>query len=503
VAHGSAPVPPWYRQHSPWSVPTLALLIGIGAAAFYYAANLTLSHYDAKAHLVVARRILDSARPGWMQIGAVWLPLPHLLNVLPVQIDALYRTGLSAVALSVAGFCVGASALWRLVAAMTGSRIAAWSAFVVFVAHPDVLYLQATPMTESLLMGLCLLGIGMTWAWAVDGSCSPPWRAGLALAMACLTRYEAWPVTAAAVIAAAIGLLRTGTAPARALGHVAALACWPMAAVIGFMVLSRLTVGSWLVTGGFFDVDVSTYHRPLVVVESLWRSFRAVHGNVMTLIGFAAVIIVMYSAFRSRGATHSLLVLSLFACLALPAYALWNGHPSRIRYLVPSAMALAAITGVGVGLLPRYRSFAAAAVALTALIETPPLSGRSPMVVEAQRDSDNVAGRQRLTDCFLQTYDHTPILASMGSLAPYMQETSRAGLPLRQYIHEGLGTLWTDSLVAPGRHARWMLIEEQAEGGDVLARMATDSTTFLIGFVRHCEGGGVALYRRLLSYDIR
>jgi hypothetical protein len=93
-------------------------------------------------------------QPGWMQIGAVWLPLPHLLNLVPVQVDAFYRTGLSAVAFSVAGFVVGAVALWTVVARGTGSSVAAWAAFAVFAAHPDVLYLQATPMTESLLMGL-------------------------------------------------------------------------------------------------------------------------------------------------------------------------------------------------------------------------------------------------------------------------------------------------------------------------------------------------------------
>ena len=63
--------------------------------------GLTLSHYDARAHLVVARRIFDSLMPGWQQIGGVWLPLPHVLNALPVQVDALYRNGASAIAFSV------------------------------------------------------------------------------------------------------------------------------------------------------------------------------------------------------------------------------------------------------------------------------------------------------------------------------------------------------------------------------------------------------------------
>ena len=66
----------------------LAAILGTFAASVYWRAGLSLSHYDAKAHLVVSRRILDSITPGWEQIGAVWLPLPHVLNMLPVQLDA-------------------------------------------------------------------------------------------------------------------------------------------------------------------------------------------------------------------------------------------------------------------------------------------------------------------------------------------------------------------------------------------------------------------------------
>jgi hypothetical protein len=49
----------------------------------------------------------------------------------------------------------------------------------------------------------------------------------------------------------------------------------------------------------------------------------------------------------------------------------------------------------------------------------------------------------------------------------------------------------------PRRHVRWILIEEQAEGGDVLAVRARNDAAFLDGFSRVAEGGGVALYRGL------
>src|SRR5580704_9029593 len=79
-------------------------LLGAMVANHYHRLGLTLSHYDSRGHLVVARRIADSITPGWQQIGAVWLPLPHLLNAIPVQIDAFYRSGVSAVLISTVSF---------------------------------------------------------------------------------------------------------------------------------------------------------------------------------------------------------------------------------------------------------------------------------------------------------------------------------------------------------------------------------------------------------------
>src|SRR5260221_4599484 len=122
--------------------------IGGAAVARYYAnLDLTLSHYDARGHLVVARRIFDSLTPGWQQVGAVWLPLPHLLNLLPVQIDLFYRTGASAVAISVLAFAVATAAIVWIVRQLTESTPAALAAAAVFALNPNVLYLQATPMT--------------------------------------------------------------------------------------------------------------------------------------------------------------------------------------------------------------------------------------------------------------------------------------------------------------------------------------------------------------------
>src|SRR5204863_8433917 len=113
-------------------VGVFAASVGAAAAMWYQRLGLTLTHYDARAHLVVSRRIFDSITPGWQQIGAVWLPLPHLLYALPVQIDVFYRTGASAVAISVASYAIATGAIAWIVLAITESAAAAVAASAVF-----------------------------------------------------------------------------------------------------------------------------------------------------------------------------------------------------------------------------------------------------------------------------------------------------------------------------------------------------------------------------------
>ena len=137
-AAGSSPIE---TRRAPLAIAAVVVLFGTAAAVHYHSLGLTLAHYDARAHLVVARRIFDSLTPGWQQVGAVWLPLPHLLNALPVQIDWLYRTGYSGVAISIAAVALASWAIARLIQGATGSWIGGAVAAALLLLNPDVLYL--------------------------------------------------------------------------------------------------------------------------------------------------------------------------------------------------------------------------------------------------------------------------------------------------------------------------------------------------------------------------
>ena len=498
---------------------------GVVAAIHYHRLGLTLAHYDARAHLVVARRIFDSLIPGWQQVGAVWLPLPHLLNALPVQIDYFYRTGFSAIAISIASMALAAWSIATLIERTTGSSAGGATAAALMMLNPDVLYLQSTPMTEPLLFGTTFLAVALIAQWTSDlapsranaapgpgeasrpavfagaGAGTPASRAaGWACIAAVLTRYEAWPVIFTAILLAFAVLLRRGWTFGSAARAVRGLALWPLWAIAAFLVNSKITVGSWFISSGFFVAENPAMGHPWLAWIELWDGLVRLSGTALPWIAVLAVVaLAVRFCVRSRSDVQPALILTLafVACAALPLAAYVKGHPLRIRYDVPLVAAAAALTGAAVALLPRRAQWIAAAaiVALTAW-QRPPFDSRAPVVVESQREAPNQIGRRVVTAYLTTHWDGQPIMMSMGSLGHYMHDLSANGFRVRDFLHEGNGELWKYAVRHPRPIVEWVAIEERAEGGDALHWQATHDAEFLKGYARVAEGGGVALYRR-------
>jgi hypothetical protein len=514
--------------------------VGTVAAIHYHRAGLTLAHYDARAHLVVARRVLDSLTPGWQQVGAVWLPLPHLLNLVPVQIDALYRSGAFAVALSIASMAVAAWAIASLIRCATGSAIGGVVAAALLMLNPDVLYLQSTPMTEPLLFGTTFLAVALIAQWAAtllppvlesDRTSNPGPRTsaleprtsnleppapqaahrtsrlgprmttkapGWASIAAVLTRYEAWPIIASAIVLALAVLLRRGWRMRDALRAVRGLALWPLWAIAAFLVNSKVTVGAWFVSSGFFVAENPALGRPWLAWTEVWKGLGELAGAAIPWIACAALAIIVVSFAVSRARSAGIVVLALAASAALPWYAYYKGHPVRIRYDVPLVAAAAAIAGMGVALLPRrVRAVTGTLVIAIAAWSAQPFDAQAPVIVESQRDAQNTAARRAVTSYLSAHWDGQPIMMSMGSLGHYMQDMSHAGFHIRDFLHEGNGEIWKYAIAHPRPFVEWIVVEEKAEGGDVVYWQGKLDPNFFRGYERVAEGGNVSLYRRI------
>ncbi len=203
------------RDWSPpdeWFVAVISAAISVAAWIIYWRRGDLLLYGDAVAHIGIARRVLDSLTPGFAQLGTVWLPLPHVLMLPFVAPLAWWHAGAAASFPSMLAYicaCVGIFRLTRCLArgvGLTHAAAAAALATLLFGANPNLLYLQATAMTEALYLAL------MIWATAylAEFATAPSSRAlslvaaGAAFGCAELTRYDAWLI---APLFVAVGLI--------------------------------------------------------------------------------------------------------------------------------------------------------------------------------------------------------------------------------------------------------------------------------------------------------
>ena len=185
-------------RREPWLVALAAAALSLASLAWCWSHHLLLLYGDAVAHLHIARRIFDTRTPGLTQLGSVWLPLPHLLLLPFVAVNAWWRTGLAGAFVSMPAYVFAVVALFRIARVRLSRE---WSAFAAaaFALNPGLLYMQTTAMTEPLFLALVL------WAtlWMIQtvqaldrGEKTRAARtlllAGFALTGAVLTRYDGW-----------------------------------------------------------------------------------------------------------------------------------------------------------------------------------------------------------------------------------------------------------------------------------------------------------------------
>ena len=177
----------------------LAIFISVFSFLFYHRQGDVLLYGDAVAHINIARRIFDSRTPGLLQLGTVWLPLPHLLILLFIVSNKMWQSGAGGSIPSMAAFVLGVLGIFRFVRTtlspdgkMDGvARISAWAAAIIYATNPNLIYMQATAMGESLYLA-CFIWTVIYFAEFVRGNQRALTKCALCLAAACLTRYDGW-----------------------------------------------------------------------------------------------------------------------------------------------------------------------------------------------------------------------------------------------------------------------------------------------------------------------
>ncbi len=183
------------------ALTVVALVASVIAYLVYASGHNLLGYPETMARLFVARSLVDASAPGLSQLGGVYLPLPQLLATPTIWLDSWYHSGLSASVVSMAAYVLAIRYLYKTGLGLTGAPFAGVAAAVVFGANPDVLYLQSTPMTVTMLAACAAAAVYHLMRWSQIGAYRQLAGTATAVLLASLTSYPGWALDGAVLLA--------------------------------------------------------------------------------------------------------------------------------------------------------------------------------------------------------------------------------------------------------------------------------------------------------------
>lgn len=454
----------------------LLFLVSISAFSFlvFYQNGLGLAYNDARSHLDIGRRVVEGLKPGFAQLGSVWLPLPHLLMVPTVWNDFMWHSGLSGALVSMISFVATALLIYFFLKELGANILARLVGVFIFVANINVLYLQSTAMTELLLIATMTAGVYYLMRWFKDDDILNLIKSAFWVMMASLIRYDGWFLLVFSMLLIAIEVFRRKgyKVSEGVILFFATLAgfgiflwvLWnllifkdPLYFIFGpysaYIQQEQLQIAGNLATKGnlFFSIKVYLYsvayntNTFIALLGAMGAIVFWLDKKISTSVKIAATalfapllfnILALYlgqSVLFIQGLSGNTWFNARYGIVMMPSIAIFVG------YLVQKAEKLKFVL---IGLMAFVLFFSFANFDAVTIDDA--------RVGSSQKNVSEVSGWLRdnaKKDGFIliSAASHDAIIFS-------------SGFPMKKFIHEGTGKYWESATVAPDRWARWIVM---------------------------------------------
>ncbi|SDE45598.1 Glycosyltransferase involved in cell wall bisynthesis [Glycomyces harbinensis] len=475
-------------KDAPAALVTLAACVASVLAYLYFADHgYLLAYPDANSHLLIARRVVDSPTAGLAQLGGVWLPLPHLLTAPLATWEALYLNGFAGALVSMASYAVAVRCLFLHARSLAGHWAAGLTAAGLFALNPNVLYLQATAMTELLLFACAVAAIHHLHEWCARERLRDLSLASAAVLAATLTRYEGWILCVVALAVVAYAALRRHRRYSHTEGSVLVFGFIAGAGVLGWMAWNLAIFGDALnwKSGEYADSALWVAEGEANVgslgTAARTYGFAALHnlGIATAALGLAGLVVyAVQRRLRSRWLTpYAMLVFAPFFVWALvtgerPLHVeevmggLYNVRFGLIM-LIPAAVFAGYLVGVLVKRLPAAGGRAAAGVLAASAVAGATVAVGGAIVLDeavAFRGSGAEADNAAVAAWLRDHHDGgTTLMMSFENESV----TFESQMPTGSLVYEGSYRMWEEALADPsGAGVEWIYMRATPGGED-------------------------------------
>ena len=495
-------------------LPILSLiLLSIIAWLIAYSHNLTLSYNDSMSHLNISRLVFDNQEPGLSQIGSVWLPLNHVLQLAFIWNDFMWRTGLAGSIFSMISYILSALAIYKIILILTKSKIGGIVGSLAFALNLNILYLQSTSLTEPLYIALFLISTLLFTLWITKrNNAKYLMLLGVLGFFQVIARYDGWFVIFIE------GLLICYTE--LVIYKVSLRECLGKVILFGLPVLFGISI--WFLWNGlifgnplFFLLGPYSAHAQQATIAHSGRLLTkgnifysiadysfAILDNIGTydlILGLVGLITFFFIQKRNFSLNKKLLIIIFlvspivfnilalylgFSILNVPQLN-WNpsgtlqGQWFNVRYGV-LALPFVAIL---IGLFASWRKLAVViAVGIILTQASFMYSSGIITITDGTKGSSAFRAKNVANELRVIANPHDTILMSMSVFNPV---AFKSNLELKQIIHEGVSKKWSNALSNPERFADIIVMGGDANSGDPIRRALT--VTYHNSFLNYYE----------------
>ncbi len=454
-------------------VVLLATIFSVTAWYISYKFNYILTYNDAASHLNISRRVLDSLTPGLAQIGTVWLPLPHLLMLLFAWNDFLWHTGFAGSIVSMTAYIVGIYFTYKLIMLLTENGIGAVIGSLVIALNPNLLYLQSTPMTEPLLITAIIISIYYLAKYLKVNLIADLVACSVFVAASTLIRYDGWFLYFCLSILIPFWIAVT-------LGRKRAESSFFLFIIAGgfgifLWVLWNLAIFGdplYFITGPYSAAAQQKVLKSVGQLPTAGSIYNSVYYYMWSVIDNNGIVLVAGSAisllilpFIKLHKSAVIVILAICSPILFNVIALYIGQsamnvpqaPSNpgmfnIRYGMMAIPAIAVILG-----MIASNKYARIVVLFILIIQSVLFfkQGVPVSLADGINGLKNTYYTVEASHWLAENYQGGLILTSLASHDAFV---ARAGLPMKNYIHEGTREYWTSALKYPNKDVQYIAL---------------------------------------------
>lgn len=471
----------WFESNSFKIAMILTVIASIASLLFYYSKGLNFAYNDATSHLNIARRVVDSLTPGLVQIGSTWLPLLHILELPFIWNYFMWQSGLAGAIISMVGFILSSFFIFRSIEILIKDRISAFIGVLIVIANANMLYMQTTAMFEPLLIVTSLGTFYFLLKWADSNKITNLIIGAFFTMLGTLSRYDGWFFLIAAIIFVLIHSFNKNKKIKEAEGSTVLFATLAGFGIFLWLLYNLVIFGHPLYFAfneysAFSQQEALVSRGELPTKGNLALSFQVLGTAVilnqgiifsaLAIIGLILYLVKNHSKVRTWVA-YLLLVPFVFNLIAL-----YQGHsviwiPNFPPYFdtffnVRYGLLLLPAVVFFMSYLTRKNAVMKIVVILAIILQIALfyslLPGRdNHLSFVTLRDTVASVNKptQEATQWLFQNYDGGLILISSASSESFI---FNSGLEIKNFITEGTGQYWKESLENPKKYATWVIL---------------------------------------------